>query len=100
MRRAEWGQGDIQLAIGDADVACGGKQLMQQGSPLLIDTGVVRPIQLGATADEPPLIDATAMALAVGQHIEAVPDHRREQLRAPAAAVEDNGDLSFADNVP
>ena len=32
----------MQLAIGDADVACGGEQLMQQGSPLLTDTGVVR----------------------------------------------------------
>ena len=32
----------MQLAIGDADVACSGEQLMEQGSPLLIDTGVVR----------------------------------------------------------
>src|SRR5467141_4093534 len=39
MRRAERSQGDLQLAIGDADVACGGEQLMQQGSPLLTDTG-------------------------------------------------------------
>src|SRR5258707_11188578 len=42
MRRAERSQGDMQLAIGDADVACSGEQLMQQGSPLLIDAGVVR----------------------------------------------------------
>jgi hypothetical protein len=42
MRRAERSQGDMQLAIGDADVACSGEQLMQQGPPLLIDTGVVR----------------------------------------------------------
>ena len=27
--------------MGDADVACGGEQLVEQGSPLLIDTGVV-----------------------------------------------------------
>src|SRR3974377_1371346 len=44
--RSMWGaertQGDVQLAIGDADVACSGEQLMEQGSPLLIDTGVVR----------------------------------------------------------
>ena len=44
--RSVWGaersQGDMQLAIGDADVACSGEQLMEQGSPLLIDTGVVR----------------------------------------------------------
>src|SRR5271170_374383 len=36
------GQGDMQLAIGDTDIACSGEQLMQQSSPLLIDTGVVR----------------------------------------------------------
>src|ERR1700688_4650466 len=44
--RSMWGaersQGDMQLVIGDADVACSGEQLMEQGSPLLIDTGVVR----------------------------------------------------------
>jgi hypothetical protein len=32
----------MQLAVGDADVACSGEQLMQQGSPLLIGTGIVR----------------------------------------------------------
>ena len=32
----------MQLATGDADVACSGEQLMQQGSTLLIGTGVVR----------------------------------------------------------
>ena len=32
----------MQLVVTDADVACSGEQLMQQGSPLLIDTGVVR----------------------------------------------------------
>src|SRR5712671_3128995 len=42
MRRAERSQGDLQLAIADADVAGGGEELMQQGSPLMIDTGVVR----------------------------------------------------------
>src|SRR5258705_9461601 len=57
------------------------------------------PVELGATADEPPLIDATTPALAVGQHIEAVLDHRREQLWAPASAVEDNSDPSLADYV-
>ena len=35
----------MQLAIAEADVACGGEQLVQQGSPLLIGTGVVRPQQ-------------------------------------------------------
>src|SRR5262245_33943927 len=58
------------------------------------------PVELGATTNEPPLIDATAVALAIGQHIEAVLDHRREQLRAPAAAVEDNGDPPLADHLP
>src|SRR5271169_6952732 len=42
MRRAERSQGDMQFAVGDADVACSGEQLMQQGSPLLVDAGVVR----------------------------------------------------------
>ena len=32
----------MQLAIADADITCSGEQLMQQGSPFLIDTGVVR----------------------------------------------------------
>ena len=38
----ERSQGDVQLMIGDADVAGSGEQLMQQGSPFLIGTGVVR----------------------------------------------------------
>jgi hypothetical protein len=45
--RAMWGaersQGDVELAIGDANVAGSGEQLMQQGPSLLIDTRVVRP---------------------------------------------------------
>ena len=35
----------MQLAVADADVAGSGEQLVQQGSPLLIGTGVVRPQQ-------------------------------------------------------
>jgi hypothetical protein len=35
MRRTERSQGDIELTVGEADVSCGGEQLMQQGSPLL-----------------------------------------------------------------
>ena len=58
------------------------------------------PVKLGATADKPLLIDATTPALAIGEHVEAVLDHRGEQFRAPAAAVEDDGDLSFADHLP
>src|SRR5258708_4364326 len=42
MRRAERSQRDMQLAIGDADVARTGEQLMQQGSTLWSDTGVGR----------------------------------------------------------
>src|SRR5271166_5720873 len=56
------------------------------------------PVELGATADEPLLIDATAPPLAIGQHIEAVLDHRREQFWAPSAAVEDDGDPLLADH--
>jgi hypothetical protein len=32
MRRAERSQGDMQLVIGDANVACGGEQLMQRAA--------------------------------------------------------------------
>jgi len=39
------------------------------------------PVELGTTPDEPPLIDVTAPALAIGQQVEAVLDHRVEQLR-------------------
>jgi hypothetical protein len=46
------------------------------------------PVEHGATADEPALIDATAPAFAIGQHVKAVLDHCGEQFRAPAAAVE------------
>ena len=42
MWRTERSQGDVQLAIADADVAGSGEQLMQQSSALLIGTGVVR----------------------------------------------------------
>src|SRR5262245_19487122 len=42
MRRAERGQGDTQLGIGDLDVACSGEQLMQESSSLLLDTGIMR----------------------------------------------------------
>ena len=41
-----------------------------------------------------------APALAIGQQVEAFRDHRAEQLRAPAAAVEHDGDPSLADHVP
>ena len=41
MWRAERSQGDMQLAVGDADIACRGEQLVQQGSPLLIGASVV-----------------------------------------------------------
>jgi hypothetical protein len=36
------------------------------------------PIDLGATPDEPPLIDAPTALLAIGQHVEAVLDHNAE----------------------
>jgi len=56
-------------------------------------------IELGATPNEPPRIDAAATALAIGQQVEAVLDHRREQPWAPAATVEHNGDPAFANQV-
>jgi hypothetical protein len=50
------------------------------------------PVELGTTPNEPPLMDATAPPGAIGQQVEALPDYRVEQLRAPAAAVEDDGE--------
>ena len=44
-------------------------------------------------------IDATAPAFAIGQQVEAALDHHVEQLRAPAAAVEDDGHPPLADQV-
>src|SRR5207245_7011483 len=41
--------------------------------------------------------ELTTAALAIGQQVEAVLDHRAEQLGTPAAAVEDDGDPSLAD---
>src|ERR1700680_707083 len=58
------------------------------------------PVELGATADEPSLIDPTAPALAIGQHVEAALDHLDEQFRAPAAAVEDDGDPPLPAQLP
>ncbi len=43
MRRAERGQGEMQVAVADVDIAGNGEQLMQQGSPFLLGTGIVRP---------------------------------------------------------
>src|SRR6266542_559987 len=40
----------MQLAVADADVACGSEQLMQQGSSLLIDAGIVRSQQRNQVA--------------------------------------------------
>src|SRR5262249_24090859 len=57
------------------------------------------PVKLGATANEPPPVDAAAMPFAIGQHVEAALDHLGEQLWAPAAAVEDNGHSSLANSL-
>jgi len=38
-----------------------------------------------------------AFAFAIGQDIEAVPDHRLEELRTPATAVEDDGGAPLAE---
>src|SRR5215469_4784165 len=74
---------------------------LEEAHGLIVQKIVHRaPVKLGATAEEPPLIDATAMALAIGEHVEAALDHRGEQFRAPATAVEDNGDSSLADYLP
>src|SRR5215471_23357 len=50
------------------------------------------PVELGATPNEAPLMDPTRPADPISQHVEAVLDNRGEKLRAPAAAIEDDGD--------
>ena len=56
------------------------------------------PVEFGAAVHEAPLVDETALAFAIGQDIEALLDHGPEQLRAPAAAVEDDGRAPLADH--
>jgi hypothetical protein len=46
---------------------------------------------------EQTLRDAAQWALAVGQDVEAGVEDLLEQLRAPASAVEDDGDAALAD---
>src|SRR3974390_1296058 len=58
------------------------------------------PIELVATPDQAPLIDATTPAPAIGHQVEAALDYCGAQFRAPTAAVEDDGDPSLADQVP
>src|SRR5437016_1240355 len=55
-------------------------------------------VELGAAMDEAPLVDETTLALAISEDIEAVLDHRVEQLRAPPTAVEDDGRAPLADH--
>src|SRR5260370_24760397 len=75
MRRAERSQSDMQLAIADADVACSGEQLMQQGSPLLVGTGVVgsqqrKKIALGLIGNH---LDDVGQVLALGGELDHGP---------------------------
>src|SRR5260370_39113826 len=75
MRRAERSQSDMQLAIADADVACSGEQLMQQGSPLLVGTGVVgaqqrKKIALGLIGNH---LDDVGEVLALGGELDHGP---------------------------
>src|SRR6476659_11345001 len=58
------------------------------------------PVEFGAAADKPPLIDATTVPLAIGEHVEAALDHCREQFWAPSATVKDNGDPSLPYHLP
>ena len=58
------------------------------------------PVEIGATPDEASLVYVAAAAGAIGNQVEAVLDYRAEQLRAPAAAIEHNGDPPLADDMP
>ena len=65
----------MQLVIGDADVAYSGEQLMQQGSPLLIDAGIVRSqqrkqIALGLIGNH---LDDVSQVLAFGGELDDGP---------------------------
>ena len=68
---------------------------------LLVVQKIIRPapVELGATPYEPPLMDVTAAASPIREQVEAIVDYRGEQLRAPAAAVEHDGDLALADDI-
>jgi hypothetical protein len=62
----------MQLAIGDADVACSGEQLMPRGSPLLIDTGIMgsqprKQIALGLMSNH---LDDIGQVLAFGGELD------------------------------
>jgi anti-sigma factor ChrR (cupin superfamily) len=54
-------------------------------------------IELGAAAHEARRMDQTALALPIGEDVEALRDHAAEELRTPPAAIEDNGHLPLAD---
>jgi hypothetical protein len=61
---------------------------------------VAQPRRVQPDGDEPPLIDATAPALAIGQQVEAALDRRVEQLRAPATAVDVAYSVESGNSVP
>src|SRR5262249_33123372 len=103
----------VKHAVGDLDVT----QVPSTGNHLGLVTGVAQardlpqaqlaleeshrlvvqkiihgaPVELGATPNEAPLMDPTRPADPISQHVEAVLDNRGEKLRAPAAAIEDDG---------
>ena len=99
MRGTERGQGDIQLFVGDVNVACGGEQLMEQGSALLIDPGVVssqerHQIALGLIGDH---LDDVGQVLAFCGELDHGPLAEVSDLDAlgdVAALVEQPGDAS------
>jgi hypothetical protein len=51
----------------------------------------------GVTGDEAVFRNQPALALAIGEDVEALLEHAVEEPRAPAAAIEDDGHLPITD---
>ena len=75
-------------------------QLALEETHRLIMQVVTQPmaVELRSAAHEAPLMDATALALAIGEDVEPVLDHLVEQLGTPATAVEHDRHAPLADH--
>ncbi len=73
-------------------------QLAAQEAHCLVVESVLdgAPVDLGVAHNEAPLVDATGLALAVGEDVEVGSEDPLEELWAPAAAVEHDSHAAFA----
>ena len=72
VRRAERGEGDAELAVGDVDVGGGAEELVEEGAALVVGAGVVRAEQgeevaLGLVGDH---LDEVGEVLALGGELD------------------------------